>query len=244
MDLCKNPQLVNQAYENKDGRHLREEFWYKTGFLPRKIMNRMDASEDCFAYMFRHTQRRPRDLITQMQYIINEARMCREFPKISNKSVIAGVHNDKSLIQILSDALIPYEYKVLPDGLIKGARSVFYQRPRFMRGYDLRRFSQELYGVYHVNHIDSDLFLESLLNCGVIGLVRDQEIVSEEPKLYCMADFEYLMQGNLPVGDRFLYCVHPAMGDVFQMERSDRNHGAVYPMPHDDLWMEEAAEIS
>ncbi len=26
--------IVRKAYEQKDGRHLREEFWYATGFLP------------------------------------------------------------------------------------------------------------------------------------------------------------------------------------------------------------------
>jgi len=241
-DIGKLTDLVDKAYESKDDRYLREEFWYKTGFLPRNITNRLSASEDCFAYMFRHTQRRPRDVITQMQSIINEARFREEFPYISQDRVISGVHNDMSLLQIIADALIPYE-GCLSGSLIASARSIFYQRPIIMNGRELKRFAHELYNIYPLEHIGPEIFLNLLLDCGVVGTVVEDKKSLDRKELYCKANFEYLIQGEIPLADRFLYCMHPAMGNIFHMSPVE-GYGVIYPMPEGDLWLENTVGIT
>jgi hypothetical protein len=235
---------VERAYRSHDGRHLKHEFWYDTKFLPQRITNRRGIEEDCLAYMFRHTHMRPRDLITQMQHIIDEARSRQEFPTVSSQSVIAGVHNDEGLLQILGDSLITHEGR-LSEKLVSSARSVFFQRPRIMTTRDLRWFSQELYSLQPLASIDPGDFLEQLLFCGAIGRVENEKPRKDRAELYCKAKFEYLMQGNLPLADRFLYCVHPVMGDVFHMS-SPQDRGVIYPMPEseEESWFLSDAELA
>ncbi len=66
----------------------------------------------------------------------------------------------------------------------------------------------------------------------------------ETRSVYRVARFEYLMQGNLPIGDRFVYCVHPVMGDLFKMA-SPADRKAKYRLPdeQDGSWLEEVVGI-
>lgn len=242
--LVIDARLGQDAHHGPLARKIQKELWYETNFLPEKIVNRKEGKEDCFAFMFRHTQRRPRDVITQMQHIINEARARGEFPYMSQASVVAGVHNSEGLQQILGDALTPYE-GFLPIDLINGARSLFYKRPIIMKGRELRQFAQELYSIYPLENINPENFVNLLLYCGVIGLVDKEKPVSEKRELYCTSKFEYLMQGNLPLSDRFLYAIHPVMADTFGMTTVE-DRGVIYPMPEsqEDLILEIEAGIS
>lgn len=49
--------------------NLRDDFCYGQGLLPEKIVDALGIREDTFAYLLRHTQRRPRELI----FILNQA---------------------------------------------------------------------------------------------------------------------------------------------------------------------------
>jgi len=233
---------VDRAYEQRDDHHLRGAFWYDTGFLPQKVVNVRGVPEDCFAYMMRHTQRRPRDILTQMQHIINESRAREEFPRISQESVRAGVHNDTTLLQILGDALTPYEGKI-PGHLITAARAAFYGRSTLMSGRELRRFAQELYNLQPLEYVDPSIFVELLLRCGVVGIAHEEDLKRGLPGMYCKAKFEYIMEGTLPVADRFTYCVHPVMGDIFRMKPAE-SIGVVYPMPEHVERLEKDADIA
>lgn len=233
-------QMVRQAYAGHDGRDIRRDFWHKEKFLPELVRNRRGQHEHCFAYMFRHTQRRPRDIIQQMQCIVHEARSRGEFPHISSESVVAGVHNENLLAQIIGDALSPYEGRV-PDEALRRAKTMFAKRPVLMSGRKLKHFAQELYGVYPLSSVYPEDFVEMLLRCGVVGVVEDREIDSTQPPLYCKAMFEYLMQGYLTLADRIEYAVHPAMADAFGMYPAEEC-GMIYPIPTPlpgaDTWLE------
>jgi len=230
-------KAVLKAQSDQDGRHLREEFWYSTGFLPRKIRTTLGQDEDCLAYMFRHTFRRPRDVVIhQMQAIVNHAVLKGDFPYIKAESVIKGVHDEFTLRKILGDALSPFK-EIVPGDLVSNARSVFYERSWVMNGRDLKRFSMQLYSL-HGFGVEPELFASQLLRSGVIGMPSDLT-----RDLYRKARFEYMMPSVLPnVRDDLQYCVHPVMGDLFKM-KPPSDGKAIYPMPEDDCWLEEAAKI-
>jgi hypothetical protein len=245
-ELLEAPQLlrlkaiVEEAYQRHDGTHLRTKFWYDTHFLPVHVENKRGRREDCFAYILRHTMRRPRDLITGvMQAIVNAAVHAGEFPYVTAASVIAGVHNAAAQQQILGEALAPYE-ETFSDTMVTSARDIFYGRPVLMTGQQLRRFAKELYSLNPLAWIEPDDFVTMLIRCGVIGVLENQE--STEPTgPYCKAKFEHLMEGHLPLANRLKYCVHPVMGDAFAM--SPLPNASVYPMPMEDRWLEEASHI-
>lgn len=223
-----------------DGRNLRQRFWYENRFFPTVIPNRLHLTEDCWAYVLRHTQRRPRELIYVLNRIIRKAYRRRELPYISAESVVAGLHDSKTLQLLVSEALSPYEGHV--DKFVNRARSAFSDKPRVFSYRDLKRFSKAFYELGPVAGIDSDRFIEFLLRSGVIGCVTRPLSMPRGNSPYCVASFEYLMQGNLPQSPDFQYCVHPAVGDYFHMKSGEM--GAIYPRPDDDRWLEEEVGIA
>jgi hypothetical protein len=238
--------LVDAAYDGRDGRHLLTEFWYDTGFLPSTIKNRLDKDESTFPYILRHTMRRPRDLMAQMQSIITVANSVNELPKISSTSIVSGIHNPLSLLQILKESLAPYEEDFSAEFVI-AAQRIFSDRPMIMTGRELQQFAKELYGLHTLENIEPEAFVTTLLRCGVVGVLEDDTKEAKPSKLYFKARFEHLMQGNLPLNDRLMYCVHPVMADSFNMRRLHLER-AVYPLPFDEqssdaLWLEKVAGI-
>jgi hypothetical protein len=223
--------LISIAYENHDGKEIRNNFWYKY-FLPHNIKNKQGKLEDTFAYMFRHTQKRPRDVLTQMQSIINYSRKEESiFPRISAESIIKGIHNERTLLQILGDSLSPSQ-GISNYGTIATARSVFYKRNRIMAYKELKEFAKELYNLYNFTGTqDPYSFIQQLLKCGVIGIVDGTGRNENDP--YIIAKFEYIIQGNLELADRFTYCVHPILGDAFNMI-TPKNGCVIYPKPESD----------
>ena len=236
-------RLVDSAYDGTDGRHLRKQFWYDTHFLPATIRNMVGKEEDTFAYILRHTMRRPRDLITAvMQSIVNEAAAANTFPRCSAEDVVKGVHNPIALMQILKEAIAPYEDD-FPDELVRAAQAAFYNRSQIMTGRELKQFAKELYTLRSVEHIELDSFVSALLKCGVVGLLDEEHEAQSPSSIYIKARFEHLMQGNLPLLDRLRYCVHPVMANAFKMKRPADGR-VVYPLPTEDLWLEHEAHIA
>ncbi|MFC1919806.1 P-loop ATPase, Sll1717 family [Chloroflexota bacterium] len=231
-------KYVTTAYESHDGKHLREPFWYENEFLPRRVKNNLGQEEDCFAYIFRHTFRRPRDVMMyQMQAIINRALDKGEFPKISNTSVVDGVHDPQVMMHILGAALSPFEGPI-PGGAVEEAINTFYEKPWIMSGRELKNFANILYSIEPFRDIEVEDFVLLLLRAGVVGLVR-----SDLPsKLYHKARFEYLMPDNLPLTPDLRYCVHPVMGDLFHMVPPEEGK-TIYPLPEQDTWLEDEAKI-
>jgi hypothetical protein len=151
--------------------------------------------------------RRPRDLITaEMQSVLNESVQRGEFPYVSAETVVVGVHNSIALQQIVTEALAPYEDN-FSAALVSAARAAFYKRSVIMSGRELRRFAKELYSLQSLENIGPDDFVGMLLQCGVIGLMESELKAKQPIGPYVTAKFEYLMQGNLPLTDRFKYCV-------------------------------------
>lgn len=234
--------IVNQAYHGNDGKNLRTEFWYDTKFLPRTIRNRLGKVEDTFAFILRHTMRRPRDLITaQMQSIVDQAVARGEFPYISEQSVIDGAHSPSALLQILMETLVMFDGERTTE-LVDMARTTFEGTPIVISGHQLKLFAKRMYDAYPPDDIDPESFLKHLLRCGLIGKVEEQTVDVAKSSVYLKAEFEHLMSDHLALGDRFTYCVHPVMADAFKMHS---NHDCVvYPLPANDLWLEKELGIA
>lgn len=242
--LGKLKASVSKAEDKKDGKHLREEFWYGTGFLPDKIRNRQGVSEDCLGYMFRHSFRRPRDLMAQLHSILLVARDNNHLPFCTEEDVIKGVDDPRTLEKMLGDAVSPYQVELpaerqsdggLPVGLLGAARSSFSGEPTVMTGRLARRFAQRLHNLYPVRGIDPDQFLDVLVRCGAIGWIPD-EAAARKGK-FNNAKFEYVMSTNIPVYDERLYCMHPVMANLFDMTAVE-GYGVTYPRPDYDDWLE------
>jgi len=224
-------ETTASSVDGAQGKALRQEFWYNSKLLPDRIQNRRNMAEDTFGYLLRHTQRRPRELIFVMNQIARKAAARGELPFISEKSVIEGIHDPKTLQLLVAEALSPFEGYV--DRIMDRARSAFTGRPRTFDFSELKRFAKAFYDLGAVHDIQPERFLEFLVRSGVVGIVTSRSASSP----YLAAHFEYLMQGHLLLG-RGEYCVHPALGDCFGMAPV-APHKSIYPIPEDDLWLED-----
>lgn len=212
-------------------KHLREDYWYANGFLPRSIENASGKDEDTLAYLLRHTQRRPRELILVLNSVLEMAERDNGLPNaVSQDHVRHGLHRRSTLQALVSEAIGPHRGYL--DHVVDRARSAFYGQNRFMTGSDLRRFAKSLFSLGPVDGVDEDDFVHVLLRSGVIGLITDDGTPNPEQP-YIEAEFEYLIGGHLPFSPSQSYCVHPALGDLFDMKRPDEGF-CVFPRPSDD----------
>jgi hypothetical protein len=238
--------LIAQSEAGKsqpsDRRALRKRFWYFHQFLPATVDNARGVPEDTFAYLLRHTQRRPRELIFIMNHIIDVAFVRGELPKISESSVVAGLHREGTLETLLKDTLAPYEGYV--DSVLDRARSVFYGECRVLNGWELKRLGLRIYDLGGINRaqLDPEDFVKILMRSGLVGLIEGSSGKANQAG-YCIASFEYLMQDHIAYSKDKMYYVHPMLGDGFKMARHN-DYGVVYPRPVDDIWLEEELGIA
>jgi hypothetical protein len=223
-------RLVNDAMATVDAKNLKQNLWYENSFLPSQIFNKRNLPEDTFAFIFRHTQRRPREVLFVLNQIVTKAYARRELPHISPRSVVDGVHDRKTLQLIVTEALSPYDGYI--DNIVDRARSTFYNRSRLFDLTDLRRFAKAFYDIGKVPNIQPERFVEFLLRAGVVGLLKPTDGTGTNTPYYA-AEFEYLMQDHLPLTMNRQYCVHPALGDLFGMPPSPMR--SIYPAPADGL---------
>jgi hypothetical protein len=191
--------------------------------------------EDTLAFLLRHTQRRPRQLIILFNSVIAEAIRRDELPCISRGSVVAGVHRPNTLSLLLEDTLSPFASQV--DALVVRARAAFAQRSRVMTGRTLKQFAKAISDLPGLVCLSNDDALSFLLRAGVIGWVSNLPEAGKHTR-YCIAQFEYLMRDRIPLRNDGYYFVHPILGDSFEMLRSEE-FGVVYPKPLDDSELEQ-----
>lgn len=243
IDAGKADSLRSELVRN-DGtrrcRDVRNDFWYANDFLPAQIRNGLGFSEDTLAYILRHTQRRPRQLITVFNSIIRHAFDQSEDVRISEESVVNGVHSDESLLDTLNEIFVPF--LDVSEGVIDDVRAAFAGRSRVMTGRSLKQFAKAIYDTGHVRSSENVDFLQLMLRSGLVGRVDNPPPHRNDTSGYCVAQFEYMMRDRICLRDDQWYFVHPILGDALSMSRGNEC-GAVYPKPLDDLELESAVGI-
>jgi|SoiMethySBSTD1v2_1073268.scaffolds.fasta_scaffold35230_3 hypothetical protein len=212
-------------------RDLRKEFWYANAYLPSHITNHLGSREDTFAYILRHTQRRPRELIFVLNQIIDESLHRHELPQISPEAVRIGVHAPGTLQFLVRDSLSPFAG---PDrDMVELARIIFHEHQRLFSARELLRWAKRLRDLGKLENTNEEAIIQALLRSGVVGEVE------RHTEHYTIARFEYLMQDHLQliVEHAQQYCVHPTLADFFRME-TPKNTKAIYPLPEADEWLE------
>lgn len=96
---------------DKNDRNSLRSFWHE--FFPGNITDRFGAFEDCFNYILRHTQNKPRQIIYLVNKIINLAEKRRNVLNVKPSDVYDGLHED--LDQLITDNFKPFldQYSVV-----------------------------------------------------------------------------------------------------------------------------------
>lgn len=216
-------------------------FWRT--IAPSQIINKYGWEEESCSYIIRHTQKRPREVITCMNYITEEAINSGNFPKFSDKNIYNGVHNINCLKKLLTDNLAVYNIAFDGGAPQKLAANTLAGSSIVFTGKQLNNICKAAYNIIAQKNIDSpQIARRMLINCGLLGQVIEsggkpynQWVEGGHTKRYYCAQYQYILNIDVPINDACTYAVHPMLADYLHLDHSDKtDFGIVYPYPDPD----------
>ncbi len=212
-------------------------------FAVPEITNLLGWNEDSAAYLIRHTQKRPREILSSMNYIVQCMLEDSALPILSESAIVTGLHSTGNLMQLMTDSLAVFG---IPPGLRWATnlsdliRHVMENEPKIIHYPALRECMKRVYSRYEGSR--KDLLLEDmirvLLRSGLMGVVNLPAHEWEEPegnqKRYYMTDFEYNVPGFLEPNEKSVCAMHPLLSDSIRTVPSNYPAGVVYHSPEED----------
>lgn len=216
----------------------RESRDFLASFFPQSIKSSSGAHEEPIAYLLRHTQLIPRQIIAILNQVYKESQMNgqaskkRDEPLFSEQALRDGV--ERKINEITDDIIIGYREKYpkiqkVLDAIIPNLPLYFVdadmdsQFPRHVKVLHKRLPQIVEYAP------DSTSLLHTLLDVGIVGRVID------ETANYVRAEFAYTIPsrdvGYSSEKDRF--CFHPVFAKRFRCIYDRQLHKPVYPIGTD-----------
>ena len=173
--------------------------------LPPRITNGVGSNEMSLAYILRHTQLRPRHLLTLLSHICLKNESEGSTPDhITDSALWNGMYEVEDLV--CSDILSAYLH-TYPDARAACERCIPFLPLRFTDGDMHTVYNQRgrgLQGVY-----DYDDFRRMMIEIGAVGRVV------RETDRYVIGRFEYSVPHRLLTGANDELCLHPVFCEVF-----------------------------
>jgi hypothetical protein len=171
-----------------------------TPYFGSVVTNGLGLREQAFAYVLRHTQMRPRQLILLCNAIAQRAIVAGRFPVCSETDIregIAGAETDLAAEVINSFSSVYPRVSTIVDGLMR--------IPMTFTGNELDKRASQSASEWPEGTYSPARFRRLVAEIGVIGRVRRHNASSG----YIDADFEYSLPDRLPLTHRDECVVHP-----------------------------------
>ncbi len=197
---------------------IRDRIWYR--YFGKTVVNRRGIKENSFAYVLRHSQMRPRQVVEICNLIAEKAIAEGEFPHFSNKTIVSAIHEKENH---LAEEIVNSYSKVYPNiGIIIEALS---NMPMMMLSNNLDKLATRTASQWPNGEYDRYRFKQLIAELGIVGKVRhhDQQTGIVE------ADFEYNISGRLPLQAEQLIVFHPLF--VNKLSIKNPRPLVVYPFP-------------
>ena len=211
----------------------RAEFWET--FMPQSVENWYGWDEPSTVFLIRHTQRRPREVLSCMNYVVDLAINERTLPIISERAFVSGVRDKDNIYNLLTDNLSIFDYVGSPVPPVRDiAQQIFAEESPIFSGKDFDKFTARAYQMFEDTLGDQAEVAENLLlRSGLVGIVPDKEMVEmtigvTRPRYYVTL-FEYTIPGRVHVNDESMCAVHPILGTRLGLK--DPKKGAVLHVP-------------
>lgn len=202
-------------------------FWNE--FFPTEIEDRFGAIEDCFNYILRHTQNKPRQIIHLVNQIINIAEKRGNVPKVGEMDVYAGLHKD--LNQLVVDNFKPFldQYQEL----IECVKTMFQGESNILEGRVVKDCIKNGRTDYLNMGLNDEKVEKILLRSGLLGIVskKGKRRLSNgrEMQIY-YTSFDYLIKGHLNKITNETECaLHSILADYYGDSINPRQDICVYP---------------
>jgi energy-coupling factor transporter ATP-binding protein EcfA2 len=154
--------------------------------------------DDTWIYILRHTQMRPRQIITICNEIANLAIYDQEFPKL-NDYIVEGT---KKAEAVLANEIISSFDKIYPK--VGKIVSVLNKMPMVFGGNELDRRAHESHPYWNGDYSPA-AFRRLVTELGIVGRVSHGNADDQ----FIDADFEYSLSERLDITHRHLCVIHP-----------------------------------
>lgn len=207
-------------------RAVREALW--DPFFGRELVNGIGLRENTAAYVLRHTQLRPRQLVRLCNSIADRA---TQFPRFAGPEVVTAI---ASFERELAREVINSYSRVYPsvDQIVQALNGL----PATFRGSELDRVAKRASHAWGPSAQHSSLdFRRLVAELGIVGRIRrktDSGIVE--------ADFEYFLPDRLDLNERDDCAIHPMF---YARLTTGRQNVIVYPFPDgEDLGLPDSTD--
>lgn len=179
-------------------------------YFGREITNARGFKENSFSYVLRHTQMRPRQLISLCNSIAKHAAEKGRFPIFSEHDIREGVRQSEKdlafeIINSFSE-IYPAVHQIV-DALLE-VPLVF-----DFRELDRRARESASKWTWQRREFSKEAFFQLVTELGIVGLVS-----RHNESGYIDADFEYSLQERLTVTHRAQFVIHPMFYSRFRVD--------------------------
>lgn len=214
------------------------ELLYK--ILPKTCRACVPMCFETLPYCIRHTQKKPRQIITIFNSFIEKICEEKRYDYFVNNSDLISNYIHRMQKDIINDALNMYnataKEKVLPI-----VKSVLSQKRNFLDGSELNIAIKDALNIYGSIGLSEKDVKQILIESGIIGQVQANRYVDRNNELFknvnvmkiSIALFEYQIKDTLPLRNGVQYVLHPMCYEYYANE-IDYN-AMVYPTPADDI---------
>ncbi|PZX19054.1 hypothetical protein LX81_00752 [Palleronia aestuarii] len=196
-------------------------------FLSNEILNRGGSKEYTIAYLLRHSQLLPRQIIKILNLAFSGIRpsVPREEAEIRD-SIVQAIRESEG--NICTEVFISYRMKY--PFIERLCEEVLPNLPRFFSEAELKNAYRDrgkavLQDSGHLIINSFTDFKRCLLEIGCIGRVS----VKEKTSQYADAEFEYAIPGKLSISEDDELCIHPIFSGAFETAKNRKSEHYVYP---------------
>lgn len=220
------------AIEKNDKDQLRS-FW--ENFFPPTIRDTYGVDEDCFNYLLRHSQNKPRHIIHMVNKIILEAeKKGHVLPnKIPQNDIHNGIHHNFGIL--VNDIILPfviqdeYEQEQIPSYIL----TMFTNQEQILDGKRIKNIILEYrseYSKFGLTEVDIEFIL---LRSGLLGIVNRIGEINKpngEKLTVFYATYDYLIEDHitkLNLADRC--AIHSLLYDCYGNRMRFNGDKCAYP---------------
>lgn len=189
-------------------------------FFGTNLANAVGHEEDTFAYILRHTQMRPRQLVVICNAIARRARDERTFPRFLPAQIVEAVHQAE--LELATEVLNSYSRIHKSAGEIVGA---LVRAPVRFPGRFLDKVAKRTAGAWPAGTYRIDAFRRLVAELGVVGRVRNENA----ERRVVSADFEYAGRTRLELQPDDECVIHPMFFNRLHVRHD--HPWTVYPFP-------------
>lgn len=197
-------------------------------YLPKQVKTKSGIYLDTLAYIIRHTQKKPRQVILLMNVILTLSESQKiDFKKITEKSIVDGTHARLDIL--VKGALDMYE-QIYPDAeqLVKHTLT---RANSYFDSSSLDILLKETSSLRKKRNLSREDVKRLFLETGVIGIKGEEHRLTDPYKLW-EALFEYQVKGTLAITQRSECVIHPMFYEDLQINVDMST--IIYPIPQED----------